>query len=129
MTIRSRTAAAAVLLAAVFGAAACGGDDSSSGATTTTGAATSAGGASTRRGASTTAAAASSELCQERDALRASITDLTNIDVLKNGTSALTEQMADIKQQAQAIASDAKGDMKPEAEALPDVRPEAGGRR
>ena len=108
-----------------LGVAACGGDDSSSGSSGTTAAAAT---ATTSGGATTAAEGGSDGLCAQRDALRASIADLKNIDIVKAGTSGLTDQVADIKQQAQDIVSEAKGDMKPEAEALPVVRPEVGGR-
>src|SRR5688500_16471703 len=92
MTIRSRTTslvATAALLATALGVAACGGDDSSSGSSGTTAAtATSSGGA-------TTPAGASDPLCAQRDALRSSIADLKNVDVVKSGTSGVTDQVAD----------------------------------
>jgi hypothetical protein len=137
MMIRLRTAAACTLLGLTLGAAACGDDSSSSSdgtsATTASGSATTASGsatteagsattragsATTETGSATTEAGSSDELCDERAALRSSIEDLKNVDVLKDGTSALEEPLADVKDNVAAVRSAASSEVKPEADAL-----------
>ena len=116
MTIRLRTIAACTLLALTLGATACG-DDSSSSSEGTSGT-TASGSATTEAGSATTKAGSSDELCDERAALRSSIEDLKNVDVLKNGTSALEEPLADIKDNVAAVRSAASSEVKPQADAL-----------
>lgn len=97
--------------------AACSSDSSSS---TTTAATT------TTQAATTTVASsnpgpvgsASSTLCQAREDLRTSITDLSNVNVVANGTSAISDQLATIREHLAAVRSAAGDDVKAQADAF-----------
>src|SRR3954471_2708167 len=83
-----RRARAVLLCAAlVVGAVACGDDDSSSTTTTTTTSPPS----TTNPGP---IGSASAELCDARDELQSAISDLSKVDVVKNGTSAVTSALS-----------------------------------
>lgn len=105
MTICSRTTTLGTLLALGALITACG-NDSSSASSDTTAATT------------TSATAGSSELCDERSTLRTSIEDLRQVDVVKNGTSALDEPLAEVKESLEDVKAQASSDIKPEVEAL-----------
>lgn len=93
-------------------ALACGDDSTSS---TTTAATTTTPAASTNPGP---VGSASAELCSARDELRASISDLSNVDVVKNGTSAITSALDEIKQNLADVRSAAGSDVQPQIDAL-----------
>jgi hypothetical protein len=109
-----RTSFVAIGLVAVLALliASCGGDDDDSSATTASSAAT--------------PATASKELCRQRDELEDSIKDLRNVDVVKNGTSALQEQLDTVKDNLEAFKSTAKDDFRTEIDdfqsSLDDLR-------
>lgn len=92
--------------------AACGSDDK---ADTTTTAATTTTVASTNPGP---VGSASSALCQAREDLRTSIAGLSSVDVVKNGTSAITDQLATIKTNLQTVRTQAGSDVQAQADAF-----------
>jgi uncharacterized phage infection (PIP) family protein YhgE len=61
---------------------------------------------------------ASAELCAARDELTSSISDLSNVDVVKNGTSAITSALDKIKQNLSEVRSAAGSDVQPQVEAF-----------
>jgi uncharacterized phage infection (PIP) family protein YhgE len=95
----------------VVGAAACGDDDSSSTTTTTTTTPPS----TTNPGP---IGSASADLCAARDELQSAISDLANVDVVKNGTSAVTSALSRIKDDLGAVRTAAGNDLKPQVEAF-----------
>ena len=120
---------------------ACGSDSSSSttaastttkAASTTTKAASATSAASATTAASTTKAApssaasgssgpvssASAALCDARDELRTSITDLSKVNVVANGTSAISDQLTTIRANLADVRSAAGDDVKDEADAF-----------
>ncbi len=105
-----RIGSAVMIALFVVAGAACGDDDSSSATTvtTTTVAATNPGPVSS----------ASAELCQAREQLRTSITDLSNVDVVKNGVSAITDQLDQIRSDLAAVKSAAGSDLRPQLDAF-----------
>jgi hypothetical protein len=130
MTRRPLVALAGTVAALAL-VAACGSDNSSSSstsavivATTTTSVATSTT-SSSSAGASTTvlsssAGTASPQLCTARDNLRTSIQDLTSADVLKNGTSGLQDAVNKVKDNLQAVKTNASADLQPQVKAFED---------
>jgi hypothetical protein len=90
---------------------ACG-DDSTSSTTTTT---TTTPPPTTNPGP---VGSASPELCAARDELRSSISDLSNVDVVRNGTSAITSALDKIKENLSAVRSAAGSDVQPQVEAF-----------
>jgi hypothetical protein len=57
-------------------------------------------------------------VCNQATALKQSLQDLQNVNVIKNGTSALSSAAATVKTNAEALATSAHGQIKPRAEAL-----------
>ncbi len=103
-------AVSAVLL---FATAACGGDDSDSSATTT----------STTIPSTTTVGpvtSASPELCEARDELRSSLSDLTNVNIVANGTTALTDALGEISDDLVDVRAAAGEDLQAQTDALQD---------
>lgn len=94
-----------------IGGGACGDDDSSS---TTSPAATTLT-TSTNPGP---VGSASGELCDAREALRASINDLTNVDVVRNGTSAIGDALGTVTEDLRAVRSAAGSDLQAQADAF-----------
>jgi hypothetical protein len=102
------------IVAALTLAVACGSDNSSSSSTV----------ASTTTTASTSSSAssgtASPQLCSARDNLRTSIQDLTNVDVVKNGTSGLQDALNKVKDNLQTVKSNASSELQPQIQAFED---------
>ena len=94
-----------------IGGAACSSDDTPS----TTRAATTTTVATTNPGP---VGSASSQLCQARNDLQASITDLSSVDVVRNGTSAIKDQLATIRTNLSAVRSQAGSDVQGQADAF-----------
>jgi hypothetical protein len=63
-------------------------------------------------------ASASPQLCQARDNLQKSITDLSSVDVVRNGTSAIKDQLATIRTYLGAVRSEAGNDVQEQADAF-----------
>jgi hypothetical protein len=61
---------------------------------------------------------ASSDLCQAREALKTSITGLSSVDIVKNGTSGLTDALNTIKTNLQAVRAAAGSDVQPQVDAF-----------
>jgi len=98
-TYRPRWSARAfALLLALLGvtAAACGSSSSTSSGTTST----------------------TASVCNQAQALKTSVQDLKNVDVVKNGTSALSTAAGAVKSDADALAKSAKSEMQPDVQAL-----------
>jgi len=112
ITMRVRLPVVA-LVALVLTAAGCSSDDTSS---TTVKATTTA--ATTTTSSTPPVGSASSELCDAREALRTSITDLASVDVVKNGTSAIKDQLTTIQQNLKAVRSSAGNDVQPQVDAF-----------
>jgi uncharacterized phage infection (PIP) family protein YhgE len=106
-----RTASIALLAAglAICGVA-CGDDDDSAATTTTTTTTT-----TTLPGPVSSASEAS---CAARDELQAAISDLSNVDVVKNGTSAITDALTRIKDALADVRSTAGDDVQPQVDAF-----------
>ena len=111
--IRIPGRAAVAVLGLVLVAGACGSSSSSSSKPTTTVAPTT----TTTAGPQTSASAA---LCSARDALQKSVQDLTNVDVVKNGTSSLQTALDNVKTNLEAVKSAASSDLQPQVKALQD---------
>jgi predicted TIM-barrel enzyme len=63
-------------------------------------------------------ASASPQLCQARDNLQKSVTDLASVDVVRNGTSAIKDQLATIRTYLGAVRSEAGNDVQQQADAF-----------
>jgi hypothetical protein len=61
---------------------------------------------------------ASEASCAARDELRSAITDLSNVDVVKNVTSAITGAVNRIKDDLSAVRSTAGEDVRPQVDAF-----------
>ena len=97
-----RWLAAATVVAAVLSlTAACGDDDSSS-----TGSGSGDAGASTQ------------EVCDQVDALQSSLTGLSQVDVVQNGTSAVSAQLDEIEKDTDALAESTGNEFEPEVDDL-----------
>ena len=103
--IRVALLAASLAVAGV----ACGDDDDGAVATTTTSTTT------TLPGPLSSASDAS---CAARDELQAAISDLSNVDVIRNGTSAITDAVTRIKDALGEVRSTAGADVQPQVEAF-----------
>ena len=90
---------------AVVGSA-CGDDDDSAATTTTT---------TTLPGPVSSASDAS---CAARDELQAAISDLSNLDVVRNGTSAITDALTRITDALGEVRSTAGADVQPQIDAF-----------
>jgi hypothetical protein len=91
---------------AVVGSA-CDDDDSAATTTTTT--------TTTLPGPVSSASEAS---CAARDELQTAISDLSNIDVVRNGTSAITDALTRIRTALGEVRSTAAADVQPQIEAF-----------
>jgi hypothetical protein len=125
--IRRPLVALAGTVAALALVVACGSDNSSSSSTvltttTSVSASTSAttSGAGTSTTVSSSSGTASSQLCTARDNLKTSIQDLTNVDVLKNGTSGMQDAVNKVKDNLQAVKTNASSDLQPQIQAFRD---------
>jgi len=115
--MRARLPAIA-LVALVLTAAGCSSDDTSSTTVKATTPAASATAATKTASSTPPVGSASSELCDAREALRTSITDLASVDVVKNGTSAIKDQLTTIQQNLKAVRSSAGSDVQPQVDAF-----------
>ena len=61
---------------------------------------------------------ASNDLCQAREALKTSITNLSSVDIVKSGTSGLTDALNTIKTDLQAVRASAGSDVQPQVDAF-----------
>jgi hypothetical protein len=61
---------------------------------------------------------ASSELCSAREELRGSVADVSEVDVVEDGTTALTEAVARIKDDLRAVTSAAGSNVETQVDAL-----------
>ena len=59
-------------------------------------------------------------ICSERDALTASIADLKNVDIVKNGVSSLQTALTAVTDNLKGVASAASQELQPEIQALQD---------
>jgi hypothetical protein len=100
-----------VVAGLVVGVVACGDDDSASTTVPTTTVPPS----TTNPGP---VGSASAELCQAVDQLKTSITGLSSIDVVRNGTSAVTDALNQIKTDLGAVKSAAGSDVQPQVDAF-----------
>jgi hypothetical protein len=102
---------AALGFATVLALAACGSDNSNSTpqTTPTTTATTT---------ATTVAGQGSAQLCQARDALTTSMKDLGSIDVVKNGTAAITDALTTIKKNLADVKAAASAQLQPQVTAF-----------
>jgi hypothetical protein len=109
-----RLHAAAAVAILVLAGAACGDDDDDASSTTTT----------TALAATTTpgpVGSASAELCEAREDLRTSISGLSDVDVVRNGTSAITDALSQIKDDLGAVRSAAGSDVQPQVDAFQEA--------
>jgi hypothetical protein len=118
MTLRRYVIAAVLGLSLV--AAACGDDDDSS-SSGTTAAATTAAATTTAAGATTTAGGATTsgtggnaQLCEDRDALKTSITSLDASEVVSGGVEGLQSKLTEIKDNLAAVRASAGDQLQPE---------------
>jgi hypothetical protein len=109
--ISVRTLAAVLGVVGLLGA--CGSSSSSSSRPTTPTSAT-----STTASSTTANIASNAQLCSAREALKTSIQDLTNVDVVKNGTSAVDAALTKVRDNLQAVKSSAHGQLSPQVDAL-----------
>jgi hypothetical protein len=75
-------------------------------------------GSSTTASSTTASIASNAQLCSAREALRTSIQDLTNVDVVKNGTSAVDAALTKVRDNLKAVKSSAHGQLSPQVDAL-----------
>jgi hypothetical protein len=90
-------------------AVACGDDDDTAATTTTT---------STTTTVPGPASSASEASCAARDELQSAISDLSNVDVVRNGTSAITDALTRIKSALAEVRSTAGEDVQPQVQAF-----------
>jgi hypothetical protein len=119
--MRHRRAAAIMSSASiiVFLGAACGSDNSSSPTVATTARAVTTSATTTATSASRSSGpsgSASPELCAERDALKQSIQNLTNVNVVRDGTSGLQAALTDVRNQLQSLRTSARGELQPQVQ-------------
>jgi hypothetical protein len=122
----ARLASLVVFTAALGVAAACGSDEPSVSSATSGAATTSAGSAVTSGGATTTPAGstpgtASAELCTQREALKSSIDDLRNINIVQAGASGVQEALTKVKDNLEGVQQAAGDDLKPQVQAFKDA--------
>jgi hypothetical protein len=89
----------------------CGDDDDSAATTSTTTTTTT----TTLPGPVSSASEAS---CTARDELQTAISDLSNVDVVRNGTSAITDALTNIKNALAEVRSTAAADVQPQVDAF-----------
>jgi len=108
--VRSASISLALLAASLAaGAVACGDDDNTAATTTTTTTTT------TVPGPLSSASEAS---CAARDQLQTAISDLSNVDIVRNGTSAVTEALTKIADALDEVRSTAGADVQPQVDAF-----------
>jgi hypothetical protein len=59
-----------------------------------------------------------SSVCSQATALKQSLQDLKNVNVVQNGTSALSDAVATVKSNANALSESTHGQLKPQVDAL-----------
>jgi hypothetical protein len=122
MTRRTPVAILGALFALSLVAAACGSDNSSSSSTTTAAPTTTSTSSSTSTSStSTSAGSGNAQLCADRDALTASIQDLTSVDIVKNGTAGLTTALTKVKDNLAAVKASASAQLQPQVKAFEDA--------
>jgi hypothetical protein len=94
MARRTTATLVAFVLCAAIALGACSGDDDESTSPTT------------------------SALCKNVDALKSSVQELKNVDIVQNGVSSLRSALDDVQSDATALADAAKDDFKPQVDAL-----------
>jgi hypothetical protein len=114
-SIPGRAAVAAVALVVLLAACGSSSSSSSTGAPGTTTASTEAAGS-----AGSTPVTGSAELCAQRETLKTDVDDLTKVDVVANGASALTPAITKVKDDLQGLKAAATDDLKPQIQALED---------
>jgi uncharacterized phage infection (PIP) family protein YhgE len=108
--VRTVSISLALLAASlVAGGVACGDDDNTAATTTTTTTTT------TLPGPLSSASEAS---CAARDQLQTAISDLSNVDIVRNGTSAVTEALTKITDALDEVRSTAGADVQPQVDAF-----------
>ena len=123
-----RAVVACVLLGALM--VSCGDDDDSASTAATTpatpfataeptGTATTAPAADSSATGSSTAP--SGDVSADREALRTSVDALTNLDVVAEGTNAVTAAVSDVKDDLAAVRSSAGSELRPQVEAVQDA--------
>jgi hypothetical protein len=106
--VRSASICIALLAAGLAaGGVACGDDDDTAATTTTT--------TTTLPGPVSSASEAS---CAARDQLQTAISDLSNVDVVRNGTSSITDALTRIKDALGEVRSTAGADVQPQLDAF-----------
>ncbi len=112
MDLRRRCRAGLLVAGLAIVVVACSDDDSPPPTTTTT---TTTPPATTNPGPVGSASAAQ---CDARDELRDSISALTNVDVVRNGTSAITDALGRIRDALGAVRDTAGADVQPQVDAF-----------
>ena len=116
--MRRRSGSIAALgLATVLALAACGSDNSSSSSVSV---ATTAATSSAATTASTAAGQSNAQLCQARDALTTSVQDLSNVDVVKNGTTGVKDALTKVMDNLTAVKAAATDQLQPQVKAFQD---------
>jgi hypothetical protein len=110
MDVLSRGRRAAVLVLATVAVvgplAACGGDDGASAAATA---------------AAPTTTSPLEAMCADRDALVASVRDLTDLDIIATGTDGIREALTDVQDRLEDLRGSAADFVEPEVDALGDA--------
>ena len=93
-----RVAVAGIAFACLI--AACGGDDDDSSSSTT---------------------APANDVCQQADALRSSVDDLKNVDLVAEGTNGATAAITDVKADLTALGDSVSDELAPDVQAVGDA--------
>jgi uncharacterized phage infection (PIP) family protein YhgE len=104
-----RTSIALLAASLAVGGFACGDDDNTAATTTTTTTTTTLPGP---------VGSASEASCAARDELQSAISDLSKVDVVRNGTSAITAAVSRITDALSEVRSTAGDDLKPQIDAF-----------
>jgi hypothetical protein len=64
---------------------------------------------------------ASAELCAQRDALRSSIDDLKNLNIVQAGASGVQDALTKVKDDLEGVQQAAGDDLKPQVQAFKDA--------
>jgi len=81
---------------------------------------------STTASSTTGSIASNAELCSARDALKSSVQDLGNFNVIKNGTSGLDAAVNKVRDNLQAVRTAAHGQLSPQIDALENALDQLG---